>query len=353
MTRGPATLPDKGFPKRPLPLCAKASLLFSLFGVALLLLSWTNPGGCGEKALSDHFDGTLFFNPEDRLAPAPEGAQPQRSRAGWIWRWLFRSGFPEWPQEPEASRFPPPPARVPAGLLLVTPVGHATFLIQMDGLNILTDPIWSERCSPVSWAGPKRHRRPGIAFEALPPIDAILVSHNHYDHLDLPTLEALAARGRRPGRHPPGQRRFDRRRRVRQGAGARLVAIRGPFARGDRHPHPGPPLLLPDPLGPQRGPLGGDSSSPAPRAGSSLPETRGTGPTSRRLPSAFRRSKRLSCPSRPTGRRARSSPPSLLIRRSTWVRPRRSRPAWICKPVSPWQPISGSFSSGGTASTMR
>ena len=65
----------------------------------------------------------------------------------------------------------------------------------MDGLNILTDPIWSERCSPVSWAGPRRYRSPGIRFEDLPPIDVVLLSHNHYDHLDLPTLKRLAKKG--------------------------------------------------------------------------------------------------------------------------------------------------------------
>jgi L-ascorbate metabolism protein UlaG (beta-lactamase superfamily) len=65
----------------------------------------------------------------------------------------------------------------------------------MDGLNLLTDPIWSDRCSPVSWAGPKRHKPPGILFEDLPPIDAVLISHNHYDHLDQPTLQQLAAKG--------------------------------------------------------------------------------------------------------------------------------------------------------------
>ena len=98
----------------------------------------------------------------------------------------------------EVKDFPPGPrpvARVPKGVISVTPVGHATFLIQMDGLNILTDPIWSDRCSPVSWVGPKRHRQPGIRFEDLPPIDVVLVSHNHYDHLDLPTLERLAEKG--------------------------------------------------------------------------------------------------------------------------------------------------------------
>lgn len=73
-------------------------------------------------------------------------------------------------------------------------VGHATVLIQTAGLNILIDPIWSERASPFTFAGPHRVTDPGIAFNALPPIDAVLVSHAHYDHLDLATLSRLAAK---------------------------------------------------------------------------------------------------------------------------------------------------------------
>jgi len=73
-------------------------------------------------------------------------------------------------------------------------VNHATVLLQMDGLNVLTDPIWSDRCSPLSFVGPRRRRPPGIRFEDLPPIDVVLISHNHYDHLDLPTLRLLADR---------------------------------------------------------------------------------------------------------------------------------------------------------------
>jgi L-ascorbate metabolism protein UlaG (beta-lactamase superfamily) len=73
-------------------------------------------------------------------------------------------------------------------------VGHASWLIQTAGLNILVDPVWSERASPFAWAGPKRHNDPGIAFEKLPQIDIVLVSHGHYDHLDLATLSKLSAK---------------------------------------------------------------------------------------------------------------------------------------------------------------
>lgn len=73
----------------------------------------------------------------------------------------------------------------------VTWIGHATTLVQMNGFNILTDPIWSERCSPVSWAGPKRYTQPGIDLDNLPKIDAIIISHNHYDHMDLATIRSI------------------------------------------------------------------------------------------------------------------------------------------------------------------
>jgi L-ascorbate metabolism protein UlaG (beta-lactamase superfamily) len=73
-------------------------------------------------------------------------------------------------------------------------VNHSTFLIQMDGVNILTDPIWSDRASPVSFSGPRRFHPPGITFDDLPRIDLVLVTHNHYDHLDIPTLKKIALR---------------------------------------------------------------------------------------------------------------------------------------------------------------
>ena len=134
--------------------------------------------------VSDHFDGTRFFN--------PNGIEPR----GFfdLLRWQFGGGKARWPKQ-VAPRVPPAkPARTVSGdALRVTMVGHATLLIQVDGLNILTDPVWSERASPVSFAGPKRVAAPGIAFEDLPPIHIVLVTHNHYDHLDTDTLGRLQA----------------------------------------------------------------------------------------------------------------------------------------------------------------
>src|SRR5581483_3287454 len=111
------------------------------------------------------------------------------------WQLTRNNGYwREWIDDPPG---PPPPRRVGRGSMRVTFINHSTLLLQLDELNILTDPIWSERCSPFAWAGPKRHRVPGIRFADLPPVDLVLISHNHYDHLDLPTLHALR-RSHRP-----------------------------------------------------------------------------------------------------------------------------------------------------------
>lgn len=87
-----------------------------------------------------------------------------------------------------------PPADPPKQAISITFVNHSSFLIQTGGLNILTDPIWSKRASPFQWIGPKRMRPPGIAFEDLPEIDLVLLSHNHYDHLDIHTVKRLSKR---------------------------------------------------------------------------------------------------------------------------------------------------------------
>lgn len=134
-----------------------------------------------------HFGAGRFFNP---------GA-PQLRGFTSLLRWKLTTR-PR-PSPPFVDDVTPtkPPDRVEGTALRVTLVNHSTLLLQHAGWNILTDPIWSERASPLSWAGPRRHRMPGIRFEDLPPLDAVLLSHNHYDHLDLPTLHRLVA-----ARHP-------------------------------------------------------------------------------------------------------------------------------------------------------
>ena len=101
-----------------------------------------------------------------------------------------RAKWPSWAPSPYNDR---PPPRVEGAICRLSYVGHASFLIQTGGRNILLDPVWSKRASPFRFVGPKRVNDPGIAFADLPPIDAVLVSHGHYDHLDVATLSRLAA----------------------------------------------------------------------------------------------------------------------------------------------------------------
>ncbi len=102
------------------------------------------------------------------------------------------------PRQPPGSAFPRERhaiamPRADPQALGVTWVGHSTLLIQIGGCNVLTDPIWSLRASPVQWAGPARIVPPGVRFDELPPIDVVLLSHSHYDHFDASTIERLAA----------------------------------------------------------------------------------------------------------------------------------------------------------------
>ena len=136
------------------------------------------------QQVSDHFDGIHFHNEEPSTVGFP----------GWVKRELTaRPGH--WRAFTDTPPGPRPPARVEDGRLRVTFINHSTFLIQTDGLNILTDPTWSSRTVPG--LGRRRRRPPGICFEDLPPIDAVLISHNHHDHMDLETLRRLARE-----RHP-------------------------------------------------------------------------------------------------------------------------------------------------------
>ncbi len=155
-----------------------------------------------------HFDGERFFNPgfQGDNHGGPENFFNRwlaGDKATWPERVNIRQGYPP----AEATLCPPQRGtivenwrrcvdRVDPNGMWATWIGHSTVLIQAGGLNILTDPIWSERASPFQWIGPKRARAPGVRLEDLPKIDLVLISHNHYDHMDVPTLKALWERDR-------------------------------------------------------------------------------------------------------------------------------------------------------------
>ncbi|HEY2897225.1 MAG TPA: MBL fold metallo-hydrolase [Gemmatimonadaceae bacterium] len=132
---------------------------------------------------TDHFDGKHFFNEEPF-----EEQQPSE-----LARWQLNRHRGKWPDS-AAIAGPAPPARVGGGVLRVTMVNHATVLLQMDSLNILTDPVWSAKVGLEGQFGVRRHRPPGIPFDSLPHIDIVLISHDHYDHMDLPSLRRLQER---------------------------------------------------------------------------------------------------------------------------------------------------------------
>jgi L-ascorbate metabolism protein UlaG (beta-lactamase superfamily) len=143
------------------------------------------PEGTSDPGFPKHFDGKRFYNPDS----------PQVRGYLDALRWKLTSrpeSSPKFISDVEQSV---PPSRVEASGLRTTLVNHSTVLLQQRDSNILTDPLWSERASPLSWIGPRRRRIPGVSWDNLPRIDTVLLSHNHYDHLDLPTLRRLAARG--------------------------------------------------------------------------------------------------------------------------------------------------------------
>lgn len=140
---------------------------------------------------NDHFDGHRFFN----IGWTKKDSLKLERREDGKWNaftafldWIIHRKKKDWEKRNITPIKPEP--YIHSGIK-ITFVGHATVLIQINGLNILTDPVWSERTSPISWLGPKRYVNPGINLSDLPPLDIILVSHNHYDHMDISTLREL------------------------------------------------------------------------------------------------------------------------------------------------------------------
>ena len=155
------------------------SLLTLFAALALLACGSTHLG-----PVSDHFDGKRFFTPDVHKSSSP---------AGYLWRRLTDPP-PDWPESVSApEQLPALAQRVSGRQARVTYIGHATLLIQIAGLNILTDPIWSQRASAVQWLGPKRVAQPAWQLGEMPKIDVVLISHDHYDHLDVATLRQINA----------------------------------------------------------------------------------------------------------------------------------------------------------------
>ena len=157
----------------------------TLLSLCLLLLSGCFSAPVYTGPQSSHFDGDNFFN---RFSSDKSAWDMARVSSG-----LLFTAEP-WPDWIDGQQKRVPQERIQDKSISVTFINHATVLIQVDGLNILTDPIYSLRASPVRWAGPKRVRSPGVRLKDLPHIDVILISHNHYDHLDLDTLQKLQER---------------------------------------------------------------------------------------------------------------------------------------------------------------
>jgi len=176
------------------------------------------------------FAGSLLFLAGGCTAVNPyyDPAKPHHTREGFQnnysttvtrsvgdllrWQWDKRTkGLPPPPAAPIPVQAPDlaavrayAPAFAAAGTAppapAITWIGHATMLVQAGGLNVLTDPVFSQRVSPVQFAGPSRAQPPGIALAELPPIDVVLLSHNHYDHLDADSVQAIAAQSAAAGR---------------------------------------------------------------------------------------------------------------------------------------------------------
>lgn len=148
----------------------------------LLACTPTNPHYDPAKP---HHTPTGFKN----LYPEPERGEG----SFWAWRYnAWKEGLPKPPKAPIVGVTPDLPfIQNNRNQTALTWIGHSTLLYQIDGLNILTDPVFSDRASPVSFAGPKRHQPPGVALKDLPRIDVVVISHNHYEHLDLASVRAL------------------------------------------------------------------------------------------------------------------------------------------------------------------
>ena len=153
------------------------------YGFFLLTLVMSCAAVSKSYQKSDHFDGKKFHNP---------GKNDLKSF--WqVLKWKMTADTVKWP-ESVANKNYPFRALAPTEKVSASFINHATFFIQLPGLNVLTDPVYSERVSPFTWMGPKRVREAGLSFDTLPNVDVVIISHNHYDHLDKESLKQIDAK---------------------------------------------------------------------------------------------------------------------------------------------------------------
>jgi L-ascorbate metabolism protein UlaG (beta-lactamase superfamily) len=169
-------------------------MVWNFFALLFLLAMPGMIGVAGCSGKNPHYDPT---KPHHTRSGFQNNYPHSRPSGLDFWRWAIQRRLAGLPKDPSTDL-----SKVSADLafihenrseVAVTWIGHATVLMQMGGLNILTDPQFSERASPVQWAGPKRRQPPGLSLQELPPIDLVLISHNHYDHLDLDSVRGLAS----------------------------------------------------------------------------------------------------------------------------------------------------------------
>lgn len=170
-------------------------LIFSRFFLIFVIISFfidqylRSQGHNGP--VTDHFNGKRFHNTIEFVSLSEK--KSDKSFKGFSFL-IHKLIYTHWKKRALPYGSNKPIDRVYGAEIVVTFVNHATMLIQTEGLNILTDPVWSYRVSPFQFLGPARYMDPGIALEDLPPIDVVLLSHNHYDHLDIKALKRITQR---------------------------------------------------------------------------------------------------------------------------------------------------------------
>lgn len=169
-----------------------AVLLLFILSMTVGDFLYASRGGKFDK--SDHYDGEHFINIgwTKRESYRVESYRWKYNKIRAFFKWFIFERRTKWSQRPIIQA--QPKKHVPEGTCEITFIWHASVLIQIDGINIITDPVWSERISPISWIGPKRYMDVWVDFDKLPKIDIVLISHNHYDHMDIPTLQELEKR---------------------------------------------------------------------------------------------------------------------------------------------------------------